>query len=100
MVKVNWTKQAINDIDKIAEFIAKDSDHYAKVQVKRFFDSVKILERHPSSGKIVAEKADDSIRELQQGNYRIIYRIVSTFHIDVITVHHSKLLLSINPNLK
>lgn len=37
MVEVNWTKQAINDIDKIAEFIAKDSEHYAKVQVQRFF---------------------------------------------------------------
>jgi toxin ParE1/3/4 len=55
MAEVRWTKQAIQDIDKIAEFIAKDSDHYAKIQVQRFFTAVKVLEKQPKSGKIVPE---------------------------------------------
>jgi toxin ParE1/3/4 len=37
MVEVKWTKQAVQDIDRIAEFIAKDSEHYAKIQVHSFF---------------------------------------------------------------
>ena len=36
MVKVNWTKQAVQDVDKIADFISKDSEHYAKIQFKGF----------------------------------------------------------------
>jgi toxin ParE1/3/4 len=100
MAKVNWTKQAIKDVDKIAEFIAKDSEHYAKIQVGRFFDAVKVLEKHPLSGKMVPEKQENLIREIVLGNYRIIYRIVSEEKIDILTVHHSKRLLSNNPSLK
>ena len=100
MVEINWTKQAVQDIDKIAEFIAKDSDHYAKIQVQRFFNSVKILERQPRSGKIVPEKQDPLIRELLIGSYRIIYKILSSTKIDVLTVHHNKRMLSNNPGLK
>ena len=100
MAEVRWTKQAIQDIDKIAEFIAKDSDHYAKIQVQRFFNAVKVLEKQPKSGKIVPEKQDVSIREILIGSYRIIYKIVSEKRIDIITVHHNKRLLSNNPSLK
>lgn len=100
MVEVNWTKQAIQDIDKIAEFIAKDSDHYARVQVQRFFSVVKKLEKQPRSGKIVPEKQDPLIREILIGSYRIIYKIISQTKIDVLTVHHNKRLLSNNPGLE
>jgi len=100
MVEVNWTKQAVQDIDKIAEFIAKDSEHYARIQVQRFFSAVKVLEKQPKSGKIVPEKQDPLIREILIGNYRIIYKIVSGAKLDVLTVHHSKRLLSNNPVFK
>jgi toxin ParE1/3/4 len=100
MVEVKWTKQAVQDIDKIAEFIAKDSDHYAKIQVQRFFNAVKVLEKQPKSGKIVSEKQDPLIREILIGSYRIIYKLISSQKIDVLTVHHNKRLLSNNPGLK
>jgi toxin ParE1/3/4 len=100
MAEVNWSKQALQDIDNIAEFIAKDSEHYAKLQVQRFFDAAKVLEKQPSSGKIVPEKQDPSVREILLGSYRIIYRMVSNEQVDVITVHHSKRLLANNPAIK
>jgi toxin ParE1/3/4 len=98
MAEVNWTTRAICDIDKIAEFIARDSDHYAKIQVQRFFNSVKVLEKQPRSGKIVPEKPLNK-RDLV-GSYRIIFKIINTHKIDVLTVHHNKRLLSNNPGLK
>src|SRR6185312_4678973 len=100
MVEVNWTKQAIKDIDNIAEFIAKDSEHYAKIQVQRFFNAAKVLENQPTSGKIVPERQDPLIREILIGNYRIIYKIVSEVKVDVITVHHNKRLLANNPHFR
>jgi len=39
-------------------------------------------------GKIVEEMEDPQIRELIEGNYRIIYREVSENQIDILMVHH------------
>jgi len=100
MVEVNWTNQAIEDINNIAEFIAKDSAKYAQIQVKRFFDRAEVLTHQPKSGRIVPEISQTGIRELIQGNYRIIYRIVSSRRVDVLTVHHSRRLLRNNPGIK
>jgi toxin ParE1/3/4 len=100
MVEINWTKQAIKDIDNIAEFISRDSEHYAMIQVQRFFESVRILERYPRAGKIVREKQDPSIREVLVGSYRVIYKVISKSKIDVLTVHHSKRMLANNPRFR
>jgi len=49
VVEVNWTNQSLDDIDKIAEYIAKDSRRYAEIQVEDFFDSATTLEEFPKS---------------------------------------------------
>lgn len=96
MVKVNWTVQSINDIENIADFIAKDSERYAKIQVDRFFKAVEVLEINPKIGRLVPEFNNETIRELILGNYRIIYHFVSADLIDILTVHHSSRLLPNN----
>ena len=100
MAAIKWTDQSLDDVRNIAEFIAKDSIKYAKIQTLIFFDRVEILKKHPKAGKIVIEYNNESIRELIQGSYRIIYRIVSQKRIDIITVHHSSRLLSNNPYIR
>lgn len=100
MAEVNWTKQALKDIDRIAEFIAKDSEYYASIQVTRFFEATTIVGKQPLAGKIVVEKQDPSVREIIEGNYRIIYRVVTEHLVDILTVHHVKRLLSNNPYFK
>ena len=57
------------------------------------FSRVKILENYPESGKSVPEIKSPLIRELIEGNYRIIYRIISADQIDILTVYHSKRIL-------
>lgn len=98
--EVKWTLLALNDVEGIAEFIAKDSQHYASLQVEKFFLRSEALEQFPYSGKMVEEFGLESIRELIEGNYRIIYRIVSEQRVDILTVHHSNRLLSNNPLFK
>ncbi|MDB5012179.1 MAG: plasmid stabilization protein [Daejeonella sp.] len=100
MVRVNWTFQSVNDVKNIADFIAKDSKKYAQIQVHRFFEATEILETSPKIGRIVPELNNNSIRELLLGNYRIIYRIVEIDLVDILTIHHSKRLLSNNPTFK
>ena len=97
MVEIKWTFQSVDDIENIAEFISKDSERYAQIQIQRFFEAVEILETNPRLGRVVPEFNSEIIRELILGNYRIIYHIVSESLIDILTVHHSKRLLSNNP---
>jgi toxin ParE1/3/4 len=99
MVVINWTDQSLEDVRNVAEFIAKDSIKYANIQTQIFFERVKILKKFPKSGRIVPELNNESIRELIQGNYRIIYKIVSQERIDIITIHHNNRLLGNNPNI-
>lgn len=89
MVEVKWTPQAIQDIDNISSYIAKDSNKYAKIQAKRFFEFVEILEKFPKTGRIVPEINSSQIRELILGNYRIVYKIISLKRIDILAIHHS-----------
>lgn len=89
MVEINWTGQALEDIESIAIFISRDSKKYAALQIAHFFERVDILESHPKIGRIVPEMNKPNIRELIEGNYRIIYRILFSKRIDILTVHHS-----------
>ena len=38
---------------------------------------------------MIPELNDESFRELIRGNYRIVYKIVDQYRIDVLTVHRS-----------
>lgn len=89
MVQINWTYQAKKDLKDIAEYISKDSILYAKRQVLKIRNRTHILKDHNYTGRIVPEVQDENIRELLEGKYRIIYRVVNKNRIDIITVHHT-----------
>jgi toxin ParE1/3/4 len=89
MVKLIWTDQAITDLGDIGDYIAENSEKYAKLTVKKLFERPDILKTYPQAGRIVPEKNEENLRELIEGNYRIIYEIVSADQIDILTVYHS-----------
>ncbi len=97
MVEVRWTVQANDDVENIAEYIAKDSEKYASIQVQRFIEATEVLETYPKTGRIIPETNLENLRELIVGNYRIMYAVISDTRVDILTVHHSKRLLSNNP---
>jgi len=89
MVSIRWTKQAVDDLKSIAEYIRKDSKKYAIIQINRIRSRTQILKKFPNSGRIVPEVNNPKVRELINGNYRIIYEVRSSKRIDILTVHHS-----------
>lgn len=89
MVKLIWTDQAINDLGYIGDYIAENSEKYAKLTVKKLFERPEILKTFPQAGRIVPDNNDENVRELIEGNYRIIYEVVSTDQINILTVYHS-----------
>ncbi len=89
MVRINWTIQAKDDLRSIAEYISRDSERYAKLQVVRIRIRTRVLKSQIKIGKKVSEIDDKNIRELIEGNYRIIYKIISKSQIDILTIHHA-----------
>lgn len=89
MVRVNWSFQAKNDLKAIAEYISKDSKLYAKRQVVKIRNRTDLLKSHNYSGRKVPEIQNENIREIFEGNYRIIYKIITGNRIDILTIHHS-----------
>jgi addiction module RelE/StbE family toxin len=93
MAGLNWTDQAIQDLENIREYIAKDSKKYSIVQINRIRDRTRLLKHQQKMGRIVPEVGRVDIRELILGNYRIIYKIVDKDRIDILTIHHSAKIL-------
>ena len=88
MVKIIWTEYAVEDLRFIHEYISKDSKRYADRFIEKLFERVDQLESFPKSGRVVPEFNSDSIRELIEGNYRIVYKISSS-QVAIIRVHHA-----------
>jgi plasmid stabilization system protein ParE len=89
MVQINWTRIAVDDLNSIYDFISRDSRKFAQIEVIKIKTRTYILKKNPFAGKEVTEKGNVAIRELVEGNYRIIYKITNKGRIDILTIHHS-----------
>ena len=67
MTQVVWAPQAIEDVEAIRAYVARDSPHYANLVVERIVAAVGRLETHPLSGRVVREVGDESLREVIHG---------------------------------
>jgi toxin ParE1/3/4 len=94
MVQVKWTSLAISDLNGIYSYISINSAKYAKIQVLRIRNKIKILRKYPLAGKPVKEYENSSYRELTEGRYRIIYKLTHKNQIDILTIHHSARMLT------
>lgn len=92
MTRIVWSEQALEDIDDIRRYIAKDSHVYADMFVDRVFESVERLIDYPLSGRVVPEFEDPALREIILGSYRIVHR-VRPDTISIVTVFHTARLL-------
>lgn len=88
MVKVIWTEFALDDLRSIHDYISQDSKVYADRFIERLISRIDQLESLPNSGRIVPEFQNESLRELIEGNYRIIYKLNSD-SIGIVRIHHS-----------
>lgn len=93
MARLIWSPQALDDVEAIRAFIARDAPRTAQVFVQRLFDSVDRLERFPLSGAIVPEVGRETFREIRVKSYRVIYRVETPGLVEIVTVYHSARLL-------
>ena len=89
MAEITWSPQSLDDLDSIAEYIARDSARYAQSTVEKIIEAAEILKRFPRIGRVVPEMRDEDIREILHKNYRIIYELHGE-KIEILTVLHGR----------
>jgi len=92
MAQVRWTPQAADDLEAICLFIARDAPPLAAIFADRIFRAADRLTRHPRLGRVVPELANEDVREVIVGSYRVIYRIHQD-QVHILTLHHGARLL-------
>ena len=92
MVKIVWSQLAKDDLKSIHDYIASESKVYANSMIGKILYRVRQLYNFPQSGRIVPEFGQKTIRELIEGNYRIVYQIHPN-HIGIARIHHTARLL-------
>lgn len=86
-MKVDWTEPAIQDLESIRTYIAKDAEYYAIRFVEKVIEAIDGLQDLPLRGRLVSEAEEENIRELLFQNYRIIYRVEAE-SISILTIIH------------
>ena len=96
--QVVWSPKALEDVDAIAAYIARDSATYAAAVVNKIIETTRNLSDFPSLGRIVPELGEETIREKLVYNYRIIYRIQGATVLIAAVVHGKRLLNQLDTN--
>jgi plasmid stabilization system protein ParE len=65
----------LEDIEQVAQFIARDSSDQAALFVGRLIEATDRLGTLPLSGRIIPEIDHPDCREIIYGAYRIMYRV-------------------------
>ncbi len=94
MVNVKWTKNALEELDNIANYISRDSPKYANILVKQIFEMISHLQQFPKLGRKVPEYNNPNLREILYKSYRIVY-LVKKEQLEIISVIHGSRKLSI-----
>ncbi len=97
MAKLIWSPRALNDLQGICEYIARDSERYAALFAQRVIALAESFPRHPLLGAVVPEYGREELRERLFQNYRIVYRVRAEA-IEIVTVTHAARLLPPTPS--
>lgn len=93
--EVEWSPEAEEDLNSIAEYIARDSEYYARAVVTEILSVSRKVREFPMAGRIVPEIGNDRVRERFIYSYRLVYKIESHQILIVAVVHGKRLLENI-----
>ena len=90
MANLNWTSEAERWLKDIYGYIAADNPAAAARVVDGIYEKAQLLKKFPAAGHRY-EGAEEEIRVLLYGHYRITYLIRADGDIDVLGVFHGAL---------
>lgn len=93
---IRWSQRARDDLIAIGRYIATDNQVAARRWTARLKARISAVARNPNAGRIVPEFAREDIREVIEGNYRLVY-LVRGKSMEVLTVFEGHRTLGMKP---
>jgi plasmid stabilization system protein ParE len=87
MARVNWSPDAVRDVEGICQNIERSSPQYARVFAPEVLALGEAIAQQPHLGGVVPEYEQEDLRERLLQSYRVIYRIRGE-DVEVVTVVH------------
>lgn len=75
MLDLEWSPDAVDDLDLIWDIIAQDDVDAADVFIDRLREEARDICRIPKKGHIISEFEDEKFREVYFKGYTIVYEI-------------------------
>jgi toxin ParE1/3/4 len=95
-MKILWTREALQRLIEIEDFIAKDNAERAAKFVDDIVEHAEsVLPGEPRIGRMVSEISNPDIRELIYKKHRIVYR-VNKNNLEILTVFEGHRLLRVD----
>jgi toxin ParE1/3/4 len=88
--QLRWSPEAIEDVESIGNFIARDSAYYAKAVAYRIVSLAETIPENPQLGRVVPEINDPDFRERFVHKYRVIYRVEPARILIAAIIHGSR----------
>ncbi len=73
--KIVFSDPAIEDLENIVRFIARDNPPVAVHFGAKLIESVRNLAMFPRLGRVIPEQSDENVREIVFKSYRVFYRV-------------------------
>lgn len=91
--ELRWSPEAVEDIESIAAYIARDSRFYADAVASRLVELAEFAAEQPLSGRMVPEIGRREYRELLAYRYRLIYQLRTDAVLILAVIHGARQLL-------
>jgi plasmid stabilization system protein ParE len=90
--KIIWKSPAADELVHIHNYIAASSEKYATQTVQKIVHAIENLALFPNMGPVLGELKDPSIRSLNVGSYRVVYKVMPSAIIVAGVFHAARLL--------
>lgn len=61
-LEIKWSPEATEDLESIAEYIARDSEYYARAVITEILSVARSISESPLIGRVVPEIGDEYIK--------------------------------------
>jgi len=92
--EISLAQSALDDVRAMLDwYVEQNAEGAGRRLAGRIFERIEALADHPRMGRIVPEFDEDSLRELIEPPFRIVYRVASSCSVTIIRVWRSERML-------
>lgn len=91
MPKVNFTEQALTDLERIFQFLEHEAPDFAITVGEDIVDATSVLQRHPLIGRPAPHNLRELVISKGHSGYVALYRFLpAADRIDILAIRHQR----------